>query len=111
MRIKRGIAVIVAAGALSIGMAGIAGAAPGDNGEGVGGCIAGTFLGNTTNPRPSGHGVIPSQSPGPFVNTGPNEPPRNDRVRGGTIGDFNEFGEQFELRGRAWFDAACPFLP
>jgi hypothetical protein len=26
--------------------------------------------------------VVPSQSPGPFVNTGANEPPRNDRTRG-----------------------------
>ena len=42
-------------------------AAPGDNGEGFGGCVD-NFYGNATNPRPSGHGVLPSQSPGPFVN-------------------------------------------
>ena|SRR6188474_1366256 len=63
-------------------------AAPGDNGNGVGGCID-TLYGNATNPRPSGHGVLPSQSPGPFVNTGFNEPPRNDRVRGVSVGDVN----------------------
>jgi hypothetical protein len=56
--------------------------------------------------------VIPSQSPGPFGNDGANEPPRNDRVRGATIGDFNEFGSDLAgLRGRALFDVACPLLP
>lgn len=65
-------------------------AAPGDNGSGVGGCIQ-TLYGNTTNPRPSGNGVLPSQSPGPFVNipAAPNEPPRNDRTRGPSVGDVN----------------------
>jgi len=90
MAMKRTIraAVLVAAGALStVGFAGIAHAAPGDNGNGVGGCTAGNLYGNTTNPRPNGHGVLPSQSPGPSVNTGPNEPPRNDRVQGPTVGD------------------------
>jgi hypothetical protein len=83
-------AVVVAAGALStVGFAGIAHAAPGDNGNGVGGCTAGNFYGNTTNPRPGGNGVLPSQSPGPFVNVppAPNEPPRNDRTRGLSIGE------------------------
>ncbi|MBI4275688.1 MAG: hypothetical protein HY659_13425, partial [Rhizobiales bacterium] len=62
MRRLFGIAAIFAAFAL----AGVAQAAPGDNGNGVGGCI--DFLyGNATNPRPSGNGVLPSQSPGPFV--------------------------------------------
>lgn len=32
--------------------------------------------------------VVPSQSPGPFVNTGPNEPPRNDRTQGFGGGDL-----------------------
>jgi hypothetical protein len=37
--------------------------------------------------------VVPSQSPGPFVNAGPNAPPRNDRVRGSSVGDFHrQFG-------------------
>ena len=62
-------------------------AAPGDNGSGNGGCIDNVY-GNATNPRPSGHGVLPSQSPGPFVNTGYNEPPRNDQTRGSSIGDI-----------------------
>ena len=72
----------------TLALAGIAQAAPGDNGNGVGGCID-SLYGNATNPRPSGHGVLPSQSPGPFVNTGFNEPPRNDRVRGASVGDVN----------------------
>ena len=82
---------IAAGAALFLGtlaLAGVAQAAPGDNGNGIGGCIQ-TLYGNTTNPRPSGHGVLPSQSPGPFVNTGFNEPPRNDRVRGVSVGDVN----------------------
>ena len=32
--------------------------------------------------------VVPSQSPGPFVNTGENPPPRNDRTRGFSGGDL-----------------------
>ena len=80
-----------AGGALIFGtlaLAGIAQAAPGDNGNGVGGCID-SLYGNATNPRPSGNGVLPSQSPGPWLNTGFNEPPRNDRVRGPSVGDVN----------------------
>ena len=72
----------------TLALAGVAQAAPGDNGNGVGGCID-SLYGNATNPRPSGNGVLPSQSPGPFVNTGFNEPPRNDRVRGVSVGDVN----------------------
>ena len=34
--------------------------------------------------------TVPSQSPGPFVNTGPNEPPRDDRTFGFTGGDLQE---------------------
>lgn len=78
-------------GALVIGtlaLAGVAQAAPGENGKGVGGCID-SLYGNATNPRPSGNGVLPSQSPGPFLNTGFNEPPRNDRLRGPSVGDIN----------------------
>lgn len=103
---------LVAAGTLSVGLVGTAQAAPGDNGNGVGGCIAGTFYGNTSNPRPSGNGVLPSQSPGPFLNTGPNEPPRNDRTRGLSVGDANQLGgELLGLRGRALYDTICPTLP
>ena len=80
-----GMAAIVAV----VALAGVAQAAPGDNGNGDGGCID-TFYGNATNPRPSGNGVLPSQSPGPFVNTGANEPPRNDRIRGARVGDVKQ---------------------
>ena len=50
-------------------------AAPGDSGNGVGGCID-QLYGNATNPRPSGHGVLPTQSAGPWVNnpTDPSNP-------------------------------------
>src|SRR6266545_6164608 len=88
-RMKRIISVAVAAAAMSIvGLAGTAHAAPGDEGNGVGGCIDNLY-GNATNERPSGNGVLPSQSPGPFVNVppGPNEPPRNDRTEGPSVGD------------------------
>src|SRR3954464_6622897 len=92
--------------------AGTAAAGPGDNGNGVGGCISGTFYGNTSNDRPSGNGTLPSQSPGPFVNTGVNEPPRNDRTRGPSVGDANQLGgELLGLQGRALFDVVCPSLP
>jgi len=70
--------------------AGAALAAPGDNGKGMGGCID-SLYGNATNERPSGHGVLPTQSPGPFVNEeGGNEPPRDDRDRGPSVGDINK---------------------
>lgn len=81
-------------------------AAPGDNGNGAGGCID-TIYGNATNPRPSGNGTLPSQSPGPFVNTGVNEPPRNDRVRGGSIGDFNGLVRDADIPGVNNVPQAC----
>src|SRR5688572_1322918 len=62
--------------------AGPAGAAPGDSGNGVGGCVSGTLYGNTSNPRPSGHGVLPSLSPGPWV--------LNDGF-GASMGDVQQF--------------------
>ena len=83
--------------------AGVAAAAPGDNGNGVGGCID-VIYGNATNPRPSGNGVLPSQSPGPFVNTGVNEPPRNDRVRGVSIGDIHQGAQDLGLNGKDLVD-------
>ena len=83
---KKAIGVFAVACVLS----GTAFAAPGDSGEGIGGCID-SLYGNATNPRPSGNGVLPSQSPGPWVNTGFNEPPRNDRERGSSVGDVNRF--------------------
>ena len=61
----------MAAALIAVTLAGgPAAAAPGDNGNGVGGCVSGTLYGNTSNPRPSGHGVLPSLSPGPWVNGG-----------------------------------------
>jgi hypothetical protein len=83
---KKRLAILAAVGMLAC--SGTAFAAPGDNGKGVGGCID-SLYGNATNPRPSGNGVLPSQSPGPFLNTGFNDPPRNDRVRGPSVGDVN----------------------
>ena len=69
----------------------------------VGNCISDGLYGNEPNivpfapggpaeqePGTKGGTVVPSQSPGPFVNTGPNPPPRNDRTRGGSVGDFNQ---------------------
>lgn len=84
-------------------------AAPGDNGNGVGGCVDNLY-GNATNERPSGHGVLPSQSPGPFVNTGVNEPPRNDRVRGASVGDVMQYEGQLVpegLNGRETLELLC----
>src|SRR5436305_2786330 len=83
-------------------------AAPGDNGKGVGGCID-SLYGNATNPRPSGNGVLPSQSPGPFVNTGFNEPPRNDRTRGPSVGDVMQAGHDFGLNGKEIHAIICTF--
>lgn len=90
-------------------LAGTALAAPGDNGNGVGGCISGTLYGNTSNPRPSGNGTLPSQSPGPFVNTGVNEPPRNDRTRGLSVGDVQQLGHAAGLNGGETIDIICTF--
>ncbi len=81
-------------------------AAPGDNGGGVGGCVD-NFYGNATNPRPSGNGVLPSQSPGPFVNTGFNEPPRDDRTRGISIGDAMQIGRASGLNGQETMAIIC----
>jgi hypothetical protein len=83
-------------------------AAPGDNGNGYGGCVD-NFYGNATNPRESGHGVLPSQSPGPFVNTGYNEPPRNDRTRGASVGDVNQFTHDLGLNGGETKEIICTF--
>ena len=65
----RKILTLLGASVLTVALvAGPAAAAPGDNGKGVGGCTSGTLYGNTTNPRPSGHGVLPSLAPGPWNN-------------------------------------------
>ncbi|MEO6099324.1 MAG: hypothetical protein ABIQ34_03260 [Tepidiformaceae bacterium] len=83
-------------------------AAPGDSGSGFGGCVD-NFYGNATNPRPSGNGVLPSQSPGPFVNTGFNEPPRNDRVMGPSMGDVMQFLTALGIHGQAAQTIVCTF--
>lgn len=72
MRMITRTAALAAATLLALGTAGTAVAAPGDHGKGVGGCVD-QFHGNATNPRPDGHGVLPSQSPGPWVNV-PEDP-------------------------------------
>ena len=92
----------------TLALAGTAQAAPGDNGNGQGGCID-NFYGNATNPRPSGNGVLPSQSPGPFVNTGFNEPPRNDRTRGASVGDVMQAGHEAGLNGKEIHAVICTF--
>jgi len=76
--------LVLAAGALTVVAAGAvpALASPGDSST-VGGCISGDLYGNTSNPRPSGHGVLPSQSPGPSVNN-PNDP--SNPVPGTSLG-------------------------
>jgi hypothetical protein len=82
--------ILIYALLVTCGFSGAALSAPGDEGQGIGGCID-SLYGNATNPRPDGNGVLPSQSPGPWVNTGFNEPPRNDRERGPSVGNVNEF--------------------
>ena len=92
----------IALGAVMLGSAVVpAYAAPGDHGNGVGGCID-QIYGNNTNPRPSGHGTLPSQSPGPFVNipAGPNEPPRDDRTRGISIGGVMKQAQAADMNGK-----------
>jgi len=64
MRTSLKAAAVAAGVALSFGLATPALAAPGDNGNGVGGCVDNLY-GNATNPRESGHGSLPSISPGP----------------------------------------------
>lgn len=108
MKNKQGIVRIIAVSAAlgMFGSIGAAQAAPGDQGQGRGGCIAGEFYGNTSNPRPGGNGVLPSQSPGPFVNIppAPNEPPRNDRTRGASIGDSLRAAHEAGLTTNEAFD-------
>jgi hypothetical protein len=55
----------------------------------MGDFMSDVIFGNEPNELPDGT-TVPSQSPGPFVNTGPNEPPRDDHVFGFTGGDLQE---------------------
>lgn len=75
MNIKTMLTAVAMSSVVVLSSAAIAQAAPGDNDKGYGGCID-NFYGNATNARPGGHGVLPSQSPGPWVNnpTDPDNP-------------------------------------
>jgi hypothetical protein len=93
---------VVAGAVLALGVAAPAGAAPGDHGKGVGGCID-QLYGNATNARPSGHGVLPSQSPGPWLN---NAADPDDPTWGPSMGSLiRAYGfNAGQLRG-----GSCPF--
>jgi hypothetical protein len=101
----RHIAIAVVAAAAVMGTADMASAAPGDHGNGTGGCID-NFYGNATNPRPSGHGVLPSQSPGPFVNN-PTDP--ENPTTGPSVGDVMQYGHSIGLTGSETHDLICTF--
>ena len=55
--------------------------------ENVGGFIAGTLYGNTSNPSGNGNGVLPSLSPGPWACTNPADC-TGPTSAGGAMGDF-----------------------
>jgi hypothetical protein len=95
-------AAVTAAALLTLGTAGTAVAAPGDHGKGVGGCID-QLYGNATNPRPSGHGVLPSQSPGPWVNN-PTDP--DNPTRGSSLGQLMQ---EFDFNPADLRGTTCPF--
>lgn len=100
-------AIAVAVMMASVAFAGsVAQAAPGDNDSGYGGCVDNLY-GNATNPRDSGNGVLPSQSPGPFVNTGFNEPPRDDQTMGFSMGDAMKSGTDAGLNGHETMYYVC----
>lgn len=54
-------------------------------GTSMGDAVQGGFYGNAANPRASGHGTLPSQSPGPFVNN-PSDP--DNPTRGSSWGAY-----------------------
>jgi hypothetical protein len=99
------LAILMVSSAL---VSGLAHAAPGDSGEGVGGCVDNLY-GNATNPRPGENGVLPSQSPGPFVNAGYNEPPRDDLSTGLSVGDVMQIGTDGGLNGEETMELICLF--
>ena len=107
------LAVAVTTGALLL-PAGVAMADPGTTGPPVeyfgsrtADCTAGGWYGNTTNPSGNGSGVLPSQAPGPFTNTGENPPPRNDRTRGDSIGDAAQDNQEANGNNAGGAAAAC----
>ena len=105
---KSKLAAFSIAAALAASTAVPAFAAPGDSGQGTGGCVD-NFYGNATNERPDGNGVLPSQSPGPFVNTGFNEPPRDDRTMGLSVGDVMQIATGAGLTGAEAMEVICAF--
>jgi hypothetical protein len=63
-------AMLIASPALAGGVGGALKAAATANGDqSVGKFISGEIYGNTSNERPSGHGVLPSLAPGPWTCT------------------------------------------
>lgn len=80
---------------------------PTPGGDRTSDCIAGTLYGNTSNPSGNGQGVLPSQSPGPSLNTGPNEPPRNDRVDGPSVGDLLQANREGDGNNSGGANAGC----
>ena len=104
----RKLLTLLGASVLTVALvAGPASAAPGDNGKGVGGCTSGVLYGNTTNPRPSGNGVLPSLAPGPWNNvTG---------ERGLSVGDVQQLVHNAagapagEYTGRDVLEFVCTF--
>ena len=102
MRTLVKLGAISAGTVLAVGLAAPAMAAPGDHSNGVGGCIAGALYGNTSNPRPSGHGVLPSMSPGPWQM---NYSDPSNPLPGSSLGDLiQEYGfNAGDLR------EGCPF--
>jgi hypothetical protein len=95
------VGAVLAAG-LGTGLSVPAAAAPGDHGQGVGGCID-QLYGNATNPRPSGQGVLPSQSPGPWVNN-PTDP--ENPTRGRSLGQLMQ---EFDFNAGQLRGMDCPF--
>lgn len=105
MRIKHIVTAVAASTVVLFSSVGMAGAAPGDSGKGTGGCID-NFYGNATNPRPSGNGVLPSQSPGPFVNN-PIDP--TNPTRGASVGDVMKYLATFGITGADAQAIICTF--
>src|SRR5688500_13735943 len=81
-------------------------AAPGGNGRGGGGGVDNSY-GKPTYPRRTETGVLPSQPPGPFVNRGFNEAPRDDRPMGLRVGDVRQSGRAAGLNGQETMDLIC----
>jgi hypothetical protein len=99
MRTSLRAAAVTAGVVLSLGLASPAFAAPGAHGNGVGGCVDNLY-GNATNPRPSGHGTLPSLSPGPAT------------MAGGflSVGEVMQVARtQYDTTGVAVVQAMCSF--